>query len=715
MSKLVLNTIGSGYGATALLNQNFDAIEAAIENTLSRDGTTPNEMEANLDMNDNNILNVGALDVASLTINGTPVQPSTGVTVASAFQSHSFVATAGQTSFSVSPFTPYVASVQVEVNGLSLPPADISVSGTNVVIPACSAEDEVVIRRYTDAPSPFPVASDISFNQAGTIQTRTVQSKLRDVVSVKDFGAVGDGVTDDTAAIQAFFTHAQAVGGDCIIPKGTYRISSTILLYDTGLQRHDGARIRGAGINETIFDFRGSGRVFDIRGIPASNGTGTQTGTYFIWGLELSGLTIDGANKTGTTDGFRLVGVWNSTFDNLTIKNLRYGIISDGDATYNPNPDWSSTSNCKITNCNFERLTEFGFFNAVAQAAPGWTFTHSFFVLCGQGGIRLASGGVRITECGFAGCGWSSEVATPKVNGAGLVISGSVTVATQICVENCEFDTNFTAHVDIEFAGGIRFSGNRYIFNDRYGYGAVCPTAGAVRIAAFGVGNAVQNVTFSNEFFRLDDGPTTGTPICFNFVNNVNVQNIRAIGVAYSDNNATLNLTKASGHTASNFWIRNNYELQLSDISDLGRTIPGRPFAEFIGTISGTPSTTGGNVLTTLKFDSQETVNNQIFGTSLYNAATGIFTCPVAGYYDIDFVVALASTISTDYNGFRIYQNGAFVMEWAGTGNGATRTWYTGRRRIFCSAADTLELREICSVSRTITGNYSYLRISLAK
>ena len=83
--KLNLSNITSGYGAVAALNANFDAIEAAVENTLSRDGTTPNEMLANLDMNGNDILNANAIDVASLTINGTPVQPSTGVTVASAF------------------------------------------------------------------------------------------------------------------------------------------------------------------------------------------------------------------------------------------------------------------------------------------------------------------------------------------------------------------------------------------------------------------------------------------------------------------------------------------------------------------------------------------------------------------------------------------------------------------------------------------------------
>ena len=53
-------------------------------------------------------------------------------------------------------------------------------------------------------------SASVGFVQSGTGATsRTTQAKLRDVVSVKDFGAVGDGVTNDAAAIQAA---AAAVG-----------------------------------------------------------------------------------------------------------------------------------------------------------------------------------------------------------------------------------------------------------------------------------------------------------------------------------------------------------------------------------------------------------------------------------------------------------------------------------------------------------------------
>jgi hypothetical protein len=60
MPKVTLNEVQDGNSMAVGINANSEAIEAAIEKTLSRDGTSPNAMEANLDMNSNRILNAGA-------------------------------------------------------------------------------------------------------------------------------------------------------------------------------------------------------------------------------------------------------------------------------------------------------------------------------------------------------------------------------------------------------------------------------------------------------------------------------------------------------------------------------------------------------------------------------------------------------------------------------------------------------------------------------
>ena len=62
------------------------------------------------------------------------------------------------------------------------------------------------------------------FIQSGTgAVQRTVENKLKDTVSVKDFGAVGDGVADDTAAIQAALNQ-----GNSYVPTGTYKVDGVV-------------------------------------------------------------------------------------------------------------------------------------------------------------------------------------------------------------------------------------------------------------------------------------------------------------------------------------------------------------------------------------------------------------------------------------------------------------------------------------------------------
>lgn len=61
MPKVTLNTIGSRYGSIDALNDNFDTIETAFDNTLSRDGSGPNFMLTNIDMNGYGLINVSSV------------------------------------------------------------------------------------------------------------------------------------------------------------------------------------------------------------------------------------------------------------------------------------------------------------------------------------------------------------------------------------------------------------------------------------------------------------------------------------------------------------------------------------------------------------------------------------------------------------------------------------------------------------------------------
>jgi len=73
-------------------------------------------------------------------------------------------------------------------------------------------------------------ADQTAFTPSGTGATvRTIDSKLEDVVSVKDFGVTGDGTTNDTVKIQAAFDGTPD-GSTLVFPKGSYLITSQILV-----------------------------------------------------------------------------------------------------------------------------------------------------------------------------------------------------------------------------------------------------------------------------------------------------------------------------------------------------------------------------------------------------------------------------------------------------------------------------------------------------
>jgi hypothetical protein len=64
----VVNTISSGYASQSQLNENFSNIQTSFNNTLSLDGSTPNAMQADLDLNNNDLLNVSAIYVGGVNV-----------------------------------------------------------------------------------------------------------------------------------------------------------------------------------------------------------------------------------------------------------------------------------------------------------------------------------------------------------------------------------------------------------------------------------------------------------------------------------------------------------------------------------------------------------------------------------------------------------------------------------------------------------------------
>lgn len=67
-----LQPVSSGYNVS-VINDNFEAIEAALADAVSRSGNTPNQFTAALDMNGKDLLNVGALGIEELVYQGDEV------------------------------------------------------------------------------------------------------------------------------------------------------------------------------------------------------------------------------------------------------------------------------------------------------------------------------------------------------------------------------------------------------------------------------------------------------------------------------------------------------------------------------------------------------------------------------------------------------------------------------------------------------------------
>ena len=140
---------------------------------------------------------------------------------------------------------------------------------------------------------------------------RAINLKLAETVSVKDFGATGDGTTDDTTAIQAAI-NAMILGGNIYFPPGTYKITSTL----TKASSFVGPNLIGSGLDSCTLNYStiaASSPCIQIVGGSGTLGSITIEGFKFIGNSTSTGIQIcgqDGVIVNRCYFDTNLYGIW---------------------------------------------------------------------------------------------------------------------------------------------------------------------------------------------------------------------------------------------------------------------------------------------------------------------------------------------------------------------------------------------------------------------
>ena len=403
--------------------------------------------------------------------------------------------------------------------------------------------------------------------------------KLNDVVSVKDFGAVGDGVVNDTTAVQTAIT--AAAGRPLHFPAGTYRITSTLTYspasYDSGVFGA-GLKIIGDGIGKTYFDNQANGALFSA--------TTGSTAILFqaALGCEFDGFTIK--RSISTTGG---VGIYATTAYNLKIRQVHIiGMSSHGIQIpcILGDPDGSNMigmEHVRIENCAGWGVKADG--DSGRNEISFIYMRHVFIQACGTASVSATppSGGMI----------WKGQILTMQQcaftlsENCALFIPGQAGAANVVDLQSTTFENNKVRGL---FCTGISlFKGRNLQFynNDTYTSTTACEFDGAsFTVAQVDIDGVYVRATAANNAytaFKISGG-----------LAELNTCRIR---------NVTWNIFDYAGQTRFNGWQFDPVEITCDAVTLSTTTVRLRPNQtkpignsmplRLRGGNGGTPSTTG--------------------------------------------------------------------------------------------------------------------------
>ncbi len=391
-----------------------------------------------------------------------------------------------------------------------------SVDGTQAIIGVGGVDQMTVSNAGVVTANSFVGLNGSSVTATGSTTARTLANRFADVVNVKDFGAVGDGVADDTAAIQAAVNASQGktligVSGETYLIRDQIVIPSNITIDWQGATIIDDVQTfrppSQASRAKPLFYIYGVNNikiknlVYESTNTRATVSTNVPTGIIWIGDNSTTGngpthdIEISNILASNCADYTLFVSVIGNAY-NVIVKNIEitgdcdYGInIEYGEAATGPNPPNNYGMfpyNVHVENFNgYNNSTSVGFLRVAATYnvkflnCYGENVRSFIYAWTGDRSIQRVSENVVFENCShYAG----ANFATGIVNYAVQVLSpdkdGSTSVPLPVWTNqehlftfnNCQFQNNKQTD-----SAAFRFYGsqgstvfNSCIFQDSY-------------------------------------------------------------------------------------------------------------------------------------------------------------------------------------------------------------------------------------------------------